>query len=92
MTSYTDPGSGHFLSNDADLLAAYRRQTGAYLTDTPRVVDVWRKRGAAARDRFSPAEAERWLLAQPGVGPREIADLRALAAVWMDQCQPATGG
>jgi hypothetical protein len=51
VTSYTDPGLGHFLSNDAELLAAYRVQTGAYLTDTPRVVDVWRTRGAAARDQ-----------------------------------------
>jgi hypothetical protein len=92
VTSYTDPGFGHFLSNDADLLMAYRQQTGAYLTDTPRVVDVWRTRGAAARDRFSPAEAERWLQDQPGVGAQDVADLHALAAVWMDQYQAAAGG
>jgi hypothetical protein len=89
VTSYTDPGFGHFLSSDADLLAAYRWQTGAYLTDTPRVVDVWRMRGAAARDRFSPAEAERWLQAQPGTGAQDIAELRALASVWMNQAQPS---
>lgn len=87
MTSYTDPGFGHFLSNDAELLAAYRAQTGAYLTDAPRVVDVWRTRGAAARGQFSPAEAERWLRAQPGAGDQDLADLRALATVWMNQPQ-----
>jgi hypothetical protein len=96
VTSYTDPGFGHFLSNDADLLSACRRQTGAYLADLPRVVDLWRRPGARpgamARDQFSPAEAEQWLRRQPGAGPREIDEFRALAALWMRQVRPGRSG
>jgi hypothetical protein len=90
VTSYTDPGFGQFLRDDADLLAAVRAQTGAHLADVPRVVDVWRVRGAAARDRFSPAEAEQWLQDQPGAGDQDVADLRALATVWMNQARSSS--
>jgi hypothetical protein len=83
VVAYTDPGFGHFLSTDADLRTTYHEQTGAYLADLPRVVNLWRRQGFAARHRFSPAEAETWLEGQSGTDEQDLVDLRTLAAVWM---------
>jgi hypothetical protein len=47
-----NPGFGHFLGADTDLLAAYHEQEGTHLADLPRVVDVWRQHGFTARDHF----------------------------------------
>jgi hypothetical protein len=70
---------------DADLLAAYRAQTGAHLADIPRVIGLWRQHDAVARNHFSPADAEKWLQDQPDADDQDLTDLHALAAVWMNQ-------
>jgi hypothetical protein len=85
LSTYSGVTFGRFLRTDPDLLAAYRERTRMLLTDMPRLVAVWREgTDSEKRDDFSPAEAEKWLLAQPGIDDQDFAELRTFAAIWTD--------
>jgi hypothetical protein len=87
MSTHSGSPFGKFLRTDPDLLAVYRGRTGMLLADMPRLVAIWREgTDSEERDGFNPAEAAKWLLAQPGIDDQDFAELRTLAAIWTNGC------